>query len=562
MSVARRSDSVVSPDSVDGQLVAYFNADKFLEGFATAAIDAFRTSLPARHLPGQTTFKSTHMHATIDVREQQITSLKAMSDDAHRRAKRAMAFALDAPTEEEAEDWQRESRKARHELEQFEQSLRELEAAPTHVDPDAGFDVLTDVFVRAFVRLARSGNKVAQEDFVALKTLLPDFDIRYRNGRWCASTSIRVNTSEGVADLGPIEWLVPTNGRGVASLRMNVDDGRSTGAGSRNHLRWRLQEEAGLRDAAAQVLVNAPFKELPYVVLHHRIAEPYPEWVGDDWREPAFGAWVTKVYADPEFTWLGMGKYAQTSPLRQAVASYAESREKFRLIDVLNDLPISEMLTVHRVTRTWQENKSARPWSATIEIIEYRRGGAPGASIAAGVDCVCGRKAAIVARVPEVPADLLCECLRMPNAAAHGLDEDMLFPAAYRKLRIPWDQCLQVLEDQFEAWESNMPSQARKILSMSDLLEPGASGGDIGERLRVLTPAIRSKSPAPAGSALRQLERHGMVNCQGGWPAIWTYTAKGRAVAGRLSVSSTEGGDALDVKGGAAEVAPAANAST
>lgn len=524
MMAGKSVSTVLTSDSVEAQVAGHIKAAEVMEGLVDAFIEACRTSIPAVHLPGQTTFQSTHVHLSVDVVAQHVRLLREQIADAEKRADRAMRRELEAEDDEEETKYRELGREARKEARRAREQIAEMIAEPETEQLDGPFDAYTSVLLPAMANLRSSGGRLRQEGANALETLMPTFRMEQRHGRWWCVATVRVNTVDGVAELGPIEWPMKSKTKGTSRLVSNLAAVPDTGANSKRQLMNQLVSTGRITHPAAAVLRNAPFQQLPHVVLHGLTGTPVPDWVGEEWTQPEFVAWVTKVYADPAFTWLGNGKYGEISFWRQAVMTFASRKQgPFTAEELHQELPMELPDNLYRLSRAIRSHKGIkiRVWQPSVLLLDDRHSPTP--RRVAGIACECGEIASISARVPEVTRDLLCDCGRMPEAARFGMDLATRFPAEYRQLRMPWDDCVAELGHTFEQRRNNLTGPLAALLNQHQLLTAGATERELEEALG---------GKGSMWSRVRRLEGFGYLQRDTGRPARVFYTPEGRRAAG------------------------------
>ncbi|NHC21853.1 hypothetical protein G6553_01520 [Nocardioides sp. IC4_145] len=517
----------MTADSTDMQNVGYFKAATIVEGFVDATIDALRTGVPVSRLPGQSVFASTHVHQVVDVRADQIAALEHARDQAERLAVRARALSLAEEMDEaESLDYAATARKARRDAAEARQKIAELRDMPTNVAPIGEFDALTDVWIPALARLRRSSGRVSQRDYLALKTVVRKYWQVRRDGVWYGRATIMVNTSDGVAELGPIEWPLGRGGKGTQALAVNMPRTRVLSRDSRKTVVARLVATGRIERDAALTACNAPFSELSAVLLHEICGDAYPAWVSDQWRDPTFVQWLVRVYTDPKWAWLGRGKYSELSSLRQHIVNYAAERGEFVLGEAAPDLYAFDLHTVVRLAHDAPAAAGARirDWRSSIEPVEYTREFATRRY--APVACACGQPATVSTRVPEIPRDLLCACGRMPQGERFGAPATLRFPDEYQALRVPDAECLADVRAQNERRRVALTPMQLQLLSL-DGLRSGASAKALRQELNERNGQERLDYGAGLSVALRRLQRQGYVTEDGARPAIWGLTDDG-----------------------------------
>lgn len=517
-------------DSVDCQTVGNFSAQELMGGMVRALIEALREGIPASHMPARRMFNVGDRLVSIDARARQVEALQTAVAEAKREASQAARLAMRALDDNESDMFAVEARKASARAAAAETALADLRKEPEQVTPQAPFNALTHVWVPGLLALAGKEGRVTQAQANALDVVLVDFKLFRRDTIWWGTTKLRVETTEGVAELGPVEWRVAESGRGPVHV-LAKHPARITVPGlMKRDLTSRLVD-AGLSRLAALTAINSPFAELPHVLLHHLAGEPWPDFVGDDWKEPLFGAWVAKVYTGGTGRKFVNGKYCEFVAYRQLVVNDVAAAGSCGKWDHVRFVPTEKEATVNLSRSAGTGGKSDLPvWYASIRELEPTE---EGARRFGPVICQCGEPAQIVARVAEVPRDLLCgACLRMPIDVNLGVPAELRFPPAYRLLQLSTDECLSELEYRLEKKrEKKLSRRVRAILLRSDLLEEGAR-----------TSAFYELFGRGASSPLRSAECLGYVrseyrNGETRRPH-WIYTDDGRAMAAQLRAAA------------------------
>ncbi|WP_157682888.1 hypothetical protein [Nocardioides scoriae] len=513
---------------MEAQVVGYVKKDEMFPGLVDAFIAACRTGLPVHRRPGHSTFSGAHTGTTVDVLAQRRRLQEGVILEARKKIKNAIRREIEVEDDDEtAELYRGAAAEAREELRSARAALAQIEAdakVPTTTGP---FDALTHVIVPAMARLKMSGGVLSQEEVQALEAIIPSFSMELRSGKWWAIATVRINTVEGVADLGPFEWAISGRARGTARVAAQLDTVPDVGAASRRRLFGDLVRSGRVTEDAATILRNAPFVQLPYLVLHSVRGEELPQWMGEEWREPRFVSWIVSIYTDPKFRWMNNGMYATVSYSRQFAATFAAKQEEFTVSDLAECAPIPRASAYHQMTRPSSTKYSKiRPFEPTLELVGVLPTGIH-RHVMRGCKCVCGQVASIVTHVPEVPRDLLCDCGRMLDTERFGLDAAVRFPEEYKLLRLPFDECVDELTDRVAAQRDVPGAVGRRLMLLSDLLEDGATD------LRIAT-ALGGKGTSQS-TLLGKLEQFGWLRRSDTRPAIWTYTDEGRAQAARFA---------------------------
>ena len=450
--------SATGPDT-DGSLrsetetLGYLDARLLLSGFAHAAAKACRDGVPVRRLADSTslyqlTGRPATAAASATTRLEILTTKVA---DLDRRISRAKAIVMSTTDQDKVADYSAEEDRLRSQRRAVQAQLAQLEQQPDKraaTAPEGPFRTYNEVVATALKNLARGPKKVTQAQYEALQTVMPELALRRDdNGIWHAAATLRLGTTDDtVVDIGPIRWRVGAAGRGTVSV---ADRSFSyTEREPRAVLVSRLGEAGTLTRTALMALMNAPFPELPYVVLHGLADHPFPDWVGPAWREQPFIDWITSLYANPDFRWATLGRYTTFSPERQLLLHLCAEHELVDPTLLRTHNPYQPVSDYRRVASTVRSRGAIPPWEPCVNVVPQKGRRLMDGTVYTGVRCECGRVARVVARVPEVPRSLLCECGRMPDAQRHGMAEDVRFPPDYAQvLMLSMQRCQALIED-------------------------------------------------------------------------------------------------------------------
>lgn len=528
MRAGRSVTSAVTADSSDMQILAYFDTAKAMQVLCEAAAAALRTGVPLHLRPNQAVFASEDVHLVVDTVAQQIESWERREADAEKLVRRATKMSMDPDNddEEEAKQYQKEARKHRAEARLAREQLAALRkpAPPQPEREEREFDVVTDVWVKAFGNVANAG-QLPRKQVAALRTVMPAWWMEFDAGVWWVCAYIRVNTTDGAAELGPIRGRYGRQGHGMGSVTASIDS-PATDAASRRLLRHQLIASKQVNRAAAQTVMTAPFPQLAHVLAHTVCGVPFPPWVGPQWREPAFVAWIAAVYTDPAFVWLGNGKWGRTSPLRQLCADLAAKRGEVTFGEV--DAVVGGSMS-QRVLGLWRLlGGNIRAWHASVRAI-ITSGPVKDRSFGPWTCQVCGGHDVIATRIPEVPSDVLCTCGAIVNGGNHGVPAGVVFPDEYQQLRLSASEALEACREQLGGVNSLQPRDLH-ILVQSELLESGATAEELGAATGAMTRAGYART---SGNFQRLFAAH-LIADDGARPARWTYTDAGRKAVDRL----------------------------
>jgi hypothetical protein len=449
----------------------------------------------------------------------QRTTLQSQIDAADARVNRCAELAQETGPDLLRQKYHRDAAAAADEIERLRGELMALPEDELDRD-DHEFTVYADQVEAALGRLGDEPGKVSQETFEDIRMLMPSISFtRAEDLQWWGSVTVRLNDTDGsVRDLGPFHWQLGAGGSGSTLAHSVAQSGPADGEAN-PFIRSLLLDTGKICTEAVSVLTNAPFRALPYVVLHQLNGHPFPDWVPDDWRAEPFGKWVTSVYTDPSFAWLGRGKYALMSHFRQLVTTVAATQATITALDVRELVPVFRTVQVREIGRDHQRSEGMRPRHASVVLTDemVTIDGTRNRLIASVMCKHCKVPATVVARVPEVPRDLLCRCGRMPEPARFDMPADVVFPTAYADLELPLEACIAELRR--KASEAKPRKNTRAILEL--LVKQGTlSRPKLAVALEI--------SDTTAGLDLRALKRAGLVLTEGtGRFTTWRATEQG-----------------------------------
>ena len=505
------------------EVVGRIAAGSLERSFVQALLKALREGVPVRRLADETAFMRIEVAGRPDS-DSLISALRGQIKEQQRivdEATRQEAAAGVAADEPRRQRWDRLATQGAAELAKLEARLARAEAQTQAPPPSGPFDAYTSVLLPALKRIATCNGLVTQQEYRAFRTLLSSFRMWHQDNRWMASASIWLRTTEGVAELGPFVWEVPANTRGTHYLRAKVSPAATAAKMPLSELKEACRR-ANFPPIVASVLDASVFPELSYVVLHGHLRLRLPDWIDDEWRDRRFVRWVAAAYRRDDLLTRQPGLYARTGALRQAVAHYAAIHPQFTADQAASTLPVSTPLQIRTLSAP-SLNSNHRPWQPTIVPIDVPRTGFK--NTYAGVRCACGDVADIVTRTTEIPRDLLCSCLRMPDEELHGMPPGVRFPSAYRQLQLGPTECAHILEREFESRKAKLCGRDRQVLTQLHRLRVGATDPE-------LTRATGIKQSVH--QTLVRLESYGFLERTSGKPAVWSYTEEGEARAKRL----------------------------
>ncbi|KRF45097.1 hypothetical protein ASH01_14335 [Terrabacter sp. Soil811] len=516
------------------ETLGYLDARLLLAGFARAAAKACREGVPVRRLPdgaslyqltGRPATAAASAYARVELLEGKLTELDQL-------VARARAIVLSTSDPDKVADYSAEEDRLRARRREVTAQLERARATSVEAPLAGPFHTYNEVVAVALAHLATGPKKISQAQYEALHTVMPELSLhRDDNGIWHAAATLRLGTSDdSVVAIGPIRWRVGAAGRGTTSIAdrsftFNEREPRAV-------LVTRLTDAGTLTRPALLSLLNALFPELPYVVLHGMDGSPFPDWVGPQWRAQPFVDWITGYYTDPDFRWANLGRYTTFSPERQLLAHLCARHDEVDHDLLRQHTPGGLTYGYARLTRTVRSKGRIPDWDPVVNVTmtsptvapsrpttgtRRRRSGSATqtltSSVYTGVRCDCGRIARVVARVPEVPRSLLCECGRMPDAARYGMPENVRFPAEYAQvLMLTMERCQALIEDKLIRSPQTPSSVLVTVMGHVDAIVDGISTPEMSERTGL--------SGAQVRAVLHRLAARGFLT-EPGYGGIW-----------------------------------------
>lgn len=465
----------------EAEIVATFTHAQLMGGFAQAAVEACRDGVPISVRSGQMLYSRQGGALHVDAFQQRLEALQAKREELGRELDNAHFMIRTSADQEQRASWAATERNLlgqRKELERRIAHVEELRDRP-HLAPQRLFTV-AQALRQALSGLAVPDKRLSQSQYQALRMAMPVFRVdQDAHGQWVGTAMLRASLVKGgLVEIGPFTWRVGGGGRGRARVVSRTAGPRR--AEDRSTVRTRLRACGALTIEAEQAILNATFDELPYVVLHGATGAPLPDWVGPQWRTVEFVSWVTRVYTQDPFPWADQGRYVTQSPHRQLLAHLCRRDDVVPVSTVKELVPVPDLNAFLRLKRPWAGG-SGVTWPASVGWVGETTGkGAHRDRGFVGVRCVCGQVAHIVARVPEVPRALLCECGRMPDAADYGMPVDLRFPDAYAQaLLVPLEACIEDIWTGLSTREVKPSAIMRAVLAHMERLEAGCTVWDI-----------------------------------------------------------------------------------
>lgn len=454
------------------QIVGRGISSEFNLGLVLALAEAIERGIDVSLRPGGDVFSPPDRGAppssTLD---EQVAQLEAQAEKAARKAQRAQEFAIDADSRDEGRRYRDRARAEEARAAELRHRASKLrEAAQPQSLPET-IDVTADVWLPALASLVTPDGRVSQAQSSALDEVVRKFSMSYRDGVWWAQATVVMNTAQGVVELGPVEWPACDAGSGYVYL---AEPALPTERRDRTAMAHELVSTGGLSEAAAAAAVNCPFPALPYVLLHRLTGTDVPDWVAADWMDEAWSAWLVKAYSRADAlairsdAWLIQhNNFRSLAPMIAARAGQ------------ITDVEVRHLQQgARQALRRFCEPATGdgRPWTPSLVSLTEVPAGLrrlPKGTVAAfgPVHCECKSAVRIVARVPEIPGGMLCDCGRMPGSEKVTKNPELVAPKDYQRL-LPREQDLEgaIVFANEQAVRYRLPEGARRVLLAADRL--------------------------------------------------------------------------------------------
>lgn len=530
-----------------------YTFDGLVVGFLRAFARGCREGLPARIINGPVTSVDPNplsprlmVNTVANRRELLSADLKFWQNEERVATRELKACQND-------QDWRVEKYRAEENAAhiQVERILRDLADLPqVEQVRDAPTRVVTfgDILDAALRNILTCEDRVSQQKFQALQTVVVNFRMDPNPaGVVEASADVLLPIPGGGLGLfGPVRWPAGAGGKGPLAIRARQaafapDD-------IRDEVLELLHAYPQVGREPALALVTTPFAELAHVVMHGLNGRPFPDWVGQEWREQPFVDWITTVYTTGFPTWASQGRYTMVSRERILLVQFAAQTGSFTEDDLLEliDCPAPVFLDWCAIDKSM--GPGTKPWFSPVEKAYGRRGSVSYTNVL----CDYGHRATLVAHVPEVPRDLLCpECMTMPERENFGMPVDVRFPVAYREvLHIDLRECLEELRLR---WSEKTWVDSEFRTQLLDALAQFPDGSTAPVLARIL--GVRQQN---IQTDLRRLRWRQQVEMLPGFPAVWVLphadlTERQRELP---SISRARGTNPADADPGLAPAGP------
>jgi hypothetical protein len=420
-----------------GEVVTYLPMQPMQEQFARALARAVEQGVPVELRADIREYDAQGKTFVVDARTAARNRLEKELHKAQRRKQNAHLSTLDAETDEDRRVFRQDLSRYSHQVQSLTEQLMALDTggADGHMD---SFEAPVAPLLAALATVS-SVTRMSPDEAAAFHVLVPHVRMtRESSGAWIAEAAVRLVVADGVAEIGPIRWRAGAAGLGVAGMRDALGARGSDARPTLGDLRHRLDQTGQIGAAAATLLLQCPFPELVHVVLQGLAGEPFPTWVGPQWRQPRFVAHVTSTY-------VAMGD-APSTRLTRYGKRYARAQA---IVDCAADVGELTLERARAVLPGFESEDLRVPTG--IDTLQFPFALVTRSVTAGGVQCVvnrtcsCGRIALVVINVPEIPGALLCGCGLAadaePGSSAHGVR----FPDGYVQLRVRRDQWMDVL---------------------------------------------------------------------------------------------------------------------
>lgn len=422
---------VRSPRSLSSEVVGYVDGATLQRGFVRAFAQACDDGVPAVLRNSMRAYRVGERKILLDDRTVRRERLGRELRGARQKFTNQLR-AIEGEDDERLRDaLLARARKSSQEIQVLERELAELEALPD-APPAAQFETGTDVLLSALTSLAESF-RWSLEEHDAFRKIVPTLRMqRLADGTWQAQTSAWLPVEDGAAELSDITWSAAPPGIGVASMRgARLSSSTSSDVLSASGLRTALEQQTGVAPEAVRLLTVAPFPQLAHLVLHARTGSRLPDWVGKEWREPAFVAHIAAVYGAAPGTWHGRRHFGRRMPRAQAVVDCTADAGRLTLAgyrQVVPGVDANEMWVFAR-----RVQMGVIPRGPVVDrVVEP-----DGSWALVNRVCRCGNPATIVLHAPEVTGSLMCECGLVMDAEPGSTADGVRFPGEYRDLRVP-----------------------------------------------------------------------------------------------------------------------------
>jgi DNA-binding MarR family transcriptional regulator len=505
-----------------------FDQEAFTKGFVTAFIAAVRTRVPARLflISGELSCDGRALDPAVHQRRLHRARLKYRNARRHRISSTKAEIEAKLAVDKSRFAYEaRAAAKREQDAKRAYQALRAETTSPVGPEASRQFDAYAHLLVPAMARIYHCGGKVTQSEAHAFRQLVPNFAMSQRDGQWWAHAWVRMATTQGVAELGPIDWCVGSGGSGSQLFRARHGNKAVEAVSLRKTLRQQLNR-TGISKRATATLTSASFAELPLVVLDQLTSCGLPDWVDEEWRQEAFAHWVAQVYSDANFPWGANSRFAYAAPVRQLVVYYAVDRGEFTTRQATDDLYLGTNQDIYRLVRpeVRRDTQTTRPMQPCVvgpDVTRLRPD-----TVLSAVVCPEGHRADIWTRVPEIPRDMLCSaCLRMPDSDMHKMPPGVRFPSAYRSLQLGREEVEAHRVAYLQKRRLSLGTREVRVLTLWNLLDQGALDATMAGALGTGTLSHALNRLCRFGYVMKEDKQYG---------ARWSYTDAGREKAREL----------------------------
>lgn len=513
------------------QQVARFPYDLVIRNMVRAIAHAIRTGVPVDLLHDTSMSKQVLRRLNPDTLQIAIGQAERARQKAEMTVARAASEVLATEDETLRAQYRAQAELAATKLREAQAKVDELRARVlVAAQPVEEFETNVEVMMATLQRLLTCQNTVTQAEYLALKTFLRRLRIdRADDGQWWGETHLHFATETGVVEFGPIRFNL---GDGGAAAGLLMDSTLDVELHHPNWIELELTKTGKLNPAAVRTLRLHQFKQVAYVVLDALDAHPLPDWVGEQWRDPAYTAWVVNHYTDPDFNWDRSA--AKVSIERQFIVHLVNRHGSASLTEYALHSPPRTPQAFSLVSKAAKWGNNVRSWQPSIQPVDSRR---TKARRYEPLLCACGLPLRTVARFAEVLTDMLCDCRRMAGVVPAGVQipDDLRFPDEYLAAAPGWEACLAELRRKAEVGARGLRGRTEKVLVCNALREGGHIAKDIA--------ASAGVSVSAASEELRMLKSYGFVETgyfRTAKSPEWHLTAEGRVRADEIRDRSRE----------------------
>lgn len=426
----RPGPRAVAGTTGEPEVIGFVNEREFARGFVRALAQACRTGVPVELRAGMRAYVG---HSGPRFVDEAAAARKRLLEDIEaneRQRTNALEAVLAARAPSVVQAMVQAAESALAAVARLTEQLALMDAEPHDaVVSREGFDASADVLTEAMRGLVRAP-RMTRLEHDNFRRVVPQLRVWPTVDGWGAEAYVRILVADGLAVLGPITWTVVTDRAGMGAMRSNLRDRPLPAQQSPAQVESMLVHEANLSAPAAHVLARAPFPELAQLVLHSTSGRDLPNWVEEQWREPAFVEHVLEVYASRQFE--RSQNYGRLRHVAQGVVDCTAAAGLLTLSEFRRSYPGASAGDLWPLARPESRDATSHGRRPPVRLVTD----AEGARALASVMCQCGLPATTMARGPEIPGALLCSCGRAPFAERGSTASKVIFPPIYQRVRV------------------------------------------------------------------------------------------------------------------------------